>query len=76
MFNHEEGGHSTPLVKDWKELLTSIGDNQALLASLKDSQYFKPFEDQARQWEVNLSKLDEHVHELNIVQRKWVPRSL
>eukprot|EP01105_Mastigella_eilhardi_P023120 TRINITY_DN578_c0_g1_i21.p1 TRINITY_DN578_c0_g1~~TRINITY_DN578_c0_g1_i21.p1 ORF type:complete len:3400 (+),score=883.23 TRINITY_DN578_c0_g1_i21:3362-13561(+) len=72
IFDHEEGGRITPLIRDWKELLTTIGDNQALLASLKDSQFFKPFEDQVHQWEVTLSTLDQHVHSLNVVQRKWL----
>jgi hypothetical protein len=38
----------TALIKDWKDLLTGVGDNQSLLLSLKESQYFKHFADQAK----------------------------
>ncbi len=34
-----------PIIKDWKDLFSQVGDNQALLASLKDSPYYKHFED-------------------------------
>eukprot|EP00727_Mastigamoeba_balamuthi_P008592 m51a1_g4355 putative cytoplasmic dynein 2 heavy chain 1 (4311) ;mRNA; f:228679-242475 len=69
---HDEGGRVTPLIKDWKELITAIGDNQALLNSLKDSPYFGPFSDEAREWEVKLGNLDKYVRSLNIIQRKWL----
>eukprot|EP01105_Mastigella_eilhardi_P022238 TRINITY_DN5471_c0_g1_i1.p1 TRINITY_DN5471_c0_g1~~TRINITY_DN5471_c0_g1_i1.p1 ORF type:complete len:3987 (-),score=1077.90 TRINITY_DN5471_c0_g1_i1:1263-13184(-) len=72
MFAHEEEGRSTPLIKDWRELFTAIGDNQALLSSLKDSSFFKPFADYAKQWEQKLSLLDEYTHSLNLIQRKWL----
>jgi dynein heavy chain 2 len=38
---HEENGRVTSLIKEWKELMTQVGDNQSLLASLKDSPYYK-----------------------------------
>ena len=28
------------LIKDWKEVVTRVGDNQSLLQSLKDSPYY------------------------------------
>eukprot|EP00727_Mastigamoeba_balamuthi_P008574 m51a1_g4339 putative cytoplasmic dynein 2 heavy chain 1 isoform x1 (4695) ;mRNA; f:164362-180818 len=70
--DHEEAGRVTPLIKEWKEIITAIGDNQALLNSLKDSPYFRPFADEARQWEHRLASLDKNVRSLNIVQRKWL----
>ena len=49
-----------------------MGDNQALLSSLKDSPYYKNFEDKIVVWEQKLGLLDECLHNLNQVQRKWV----
>ena len=49
-----------------------IGDNQCLLASLKDSPYFKGFQDKAGVWETKLVELDEIMRLLNTIQRKWV----
>ena len=52
--------------------LLQIGDNQCLLASLKDSPYFKGFQDKAGVWETKLVELDEIMRLLNTIQRKWV----
>jgi dynein heavy chain 2 len=60
------------LIKDWKETITQIGDNQSLLQSLKDSPFFKAFADKATIWESRLADLDEYLRNLNTVQRKWV----
>ncbi|XP_071951365.1 cytoplasmic dynein 2 heavy chain 1-like isoform X2 [Antedon mediterranea] len=60
------------LIKDWKDLVTQVGDNQSLLQSLKDSPYYKGFLDKATLWEQRLADLDEYLHNLNQVQRKWV----
>lgn len=49
-----------------------VGDNQRLLQSLKDSPYYKAFEDKASIWEKRLADLDEFLMNLNQVQRKWV----
>lgn len=70
--DHEENGRSTPIIKEWKEILLELGDNQSLLASLKESQFFKPFADQAGQYELKMSALDTYLSNLNIIQRKWV----
>ncbi|XP_022103094.1 cytoplasmic dynein 2 heavy chain 1-like isoform X1 [Acanthaster planci] len=60
------------LIKDWKEIVTEVGDNQSLLQSLKDSPYYKGFADKATIWEQRLADLDEFLHNLNQIQRKWV----
>lgn len=67
-------GQSTKidLIKDWKEILAQVGDNQSLLQSLKDSPYYKNFADRASVWETKLADLDECLRNLNTVQRKWV----
>ncbi|XP_039269307.2 cytoplasmic dynein 2 heavy chain 1-like [Styela clava] len=65
-------GKSLRIIKDWKEIVNEVGDNQCLLQSLKDSPYFKGFEDRATSWETKLAQLDEFLHKLNSIQRKWV----
>ena len=52
--------------------MSQVGDNQCLLQSLKDSPYYKGFEDKASLWETRLADLDEYLHNLNQIQRKWV----
>ena len=53
-------------------MLTEVGDNQSLLLSLKESQYFSHFKDRATVWENRLVMLDDVLHLLNPIQRKWV----
>eukprot|EP01113_Clastostelium_recurvatum_P005568 TRINITY_DN12493_c0_g1_i5.p1 TRINITY_DN12493_c0_g1~~TRINITY_DN12493_c0_g1_i5.p1 ORF type:complete len:1165 (-),score=398.17 TRINITY_DN12493_c0_g1_i5:23-3001(-) len=72
LIEHNDGKRTTPLIKEWKDLLTQIGDNQSLLNSLKDSPYFKPFAEEAKQWETRLGLLDEYLQNMNQIQRKWV----
>eukprot|EP00051_Salpingoeca_urceolata_P021875 m.349048 g.349048 ORF g.349048 m.349048 type:complete len:4259 (-) comp19881_c0_seq4:199-12975(-) len=60
------------LIKDWKELITKVGDNQSLLQSLKDSPFYGNFADKASLWETRLADLDEYLSVLKTVQRKWV----
>ncbi|KAL6598153.1 dynein heavy chain and region D6 of dynein motor-domain-containing protein [Neocallimastix sp. 'constans'] len=60
------------LIKDWKETLTQIGDNQSLLQSLKDSPFYGRFSERCSIWETRFADLDEILHVLNIVQRRWV----
>ena len=60
------------LIKDWKDLLTHVGDNQSLLGSLKDSPYYGSFSGEASSWEQKFVALDEYLHLLMQIQRKWV----
>ena len=59
-------------VKDFTACCTQVGDNQCLLQSLKDSPYFSGFADKAALWESRLADLDEYLHHLNQIQRRWV----
>ena len=52
--------------------ILQVGDNQSLLQSLKDSPYYQGFVDKASLWETRLADLDEYLHQLNQIQRKWV----
>lgn len=50
--DHEENGRKTSLIRDWGDVFLELGDKQSLLASLKESQFFKTFEDQGNTYEV------------------------
>ena len=63
---------SVVLIKDWKDLFTTLSDQQALASSLKESPYYAMFEDTARQIEHKLTILDTTLHTLQTIQRKWV----
>lgn len=72
LFEHVQNDRVTPLIKEWKELLTQVSDNQSLLSSLKESRYFTRFSDQVGQFESKLFSLDEYLFRLAVIQRKWV----
>ena len=72
LLTQEESGRRVPLIKDWKDLFLEMGDKQSLLASLKESQFFKAFADQGLALESKMSVLDFVLHTLNSIQRKWV----
>ena len=72
LLTQEESGRRVPLIKDWKDLFLEMGDKQSLLASLKESQFFKAFADQGLALEGKMSTLDFVLHTLNSIQRKWV----
>jgi dynein heavy chain 2 len=68
----EESGRKIPLVKDWKDMFVDMGDKQSLLASLKESQFFRAFADQGLALEAKMTTLDVVLQTLNSIQRKWV----
>jgi dynein heavy chain 2 len=72
LLTSEESGRRNPLIKDWKDLFLEMGDKQSLLSSLKESEFFKAFQDQGTALEVKMSTLDFVLHTLNNIQRKWV----
>nr|CCC94835.1 putative dynein heavy chain [Trypanosoma congolense IL3000] len=59
------------LISEWKETLAQVSDNQSLVNSLKDSQFFCHFADEANGWEVKLANLYEALMLMNTIQRKW-----
>ncbi|CAB4065051.1 Dual specificity mitogen-activated protein kinase kinase mek-1,Dual specificity mitogen-activated protein kinase kinase mek-2,Dual specificity mitogen-activated protein kinase kinase dSOR1,Dual specificity mitogen-activated protein kinase kinase 4,Dual specificity mitogen-activated protein kinase kinase 3,Dual specificity protein kinase FUZ7,Dual specificity mitogen-activated protein kinase kinase 5,Dual specificity mitogen-activated protein kinase kinase sek-1,MAP kinase kinase PBS2,Dual specificity mitog len=65
-------GEKVPLIKDWNDLLSKVGDNQVLFQSIKGSPYYERFGDRATSWEIKLADLDEVLNNLNGVQRKWI----
>ena len=70
--SYSNGGRSTALIKDWKDLTTQVCDFQALLGSLKASHFFGTFADTVTHYEAKLALLDRVLSQLNPIQRKWV----
>uniref|UniRef100_A0A3Q0T4R8 Cytoplasmic dynein 2 heavy chain 1 n=1 Tax=Amphilophus citrinellus TaxID=61819 RepID=A0A3Q0T4R8_AMPCI len=68
----DSSGRTLTLIKDWKDIVNQVGDNRCLLQSLKDSPYYRNFQDKVSLWEVRLSDLDEYLLSLNAIQRRWV----
>eukprot|EP01028_Stygiella_incarcerata_P004192 TRINITY_DN1890_c0_g1_i5.p1 TRINITY_DN1890_c0_g1~~TRINITY_DN1890_c0_g1_i5.p1 ORF type:complete len:4092 (-),score=1034.80 TRINITY_DN1890_c0_g1_i5:737-12970(-) len=69
---HGEGEYATQLIKEWKDIVSQVGDRQSLVLSLKDSPYFASFEERATTMEKNLAYVDSCLQYLNQNQRKWV----
>ena len=53
------------IIKEWKDLLTKVGDQQALLGSLRDSKYASRFVDQLEQFDKKLGPMDDMLRRLN-----------
>ena len=43
--DYNSNERTTPLIKEWKEVMTQVSDNQSLIISLKESRYIGPFAD-------------------------------
>ena len=65
-------GKTVPLIKEWKEVLTQVGDHQSVLQAMRDSPYFQKFGGEAEDWDKKLSTLGIGLNDLNSVQRKWL----
>ncbi|CAG9863949.1 unnamed protein product [Phyllotreta striolata] len=61
-----------PLIKDFKEILNKIGDNQSLLQSLKNSPDYDSSVEKVSMWENKFSDLDHYLTSLAQIQRKWL----
>ena len=72
MTEYQANNRMTPLIKEWKDLMTKVSDNQALLASLKESKFYAKFNDQIEQFENKMGGIDDYLSKLNTIQRKWV----
>jgi len=64
--------NKTSLIRGWDELFTKLDDHLSSLNSMKQSPYFKVFEDDAKSWEEKLTKLRVLFDIWIDVQRRWV----
>jgi dynein heavy chain 2 len=42
---HDSNGRQTPLIREWKEVITAVSDHQSLILSLKESRFYAGFAD-------------------------------
>ncbi|KAL1506398.1 hypothetical protein ABEB36_005769 [Hypothenemus hampei] len=71
--NHTDSqGKQVLLIKDFKDVLNSIGDHQILLQSLKHSGNIDTFMEKANYWENKLENLNFCLTLLTQVQKRWL----
>lgn len=66
----DSGNKEVMVVKEFKEILNKIGDNQSLLQSVKNSADYDSFSERAEIWEKKLTDLDKFLTALAQIQRK------
>ena len=72
LVTHTSNGRETPLIKEWKDVITKISDHQSLIIAVKESAYSAGFQAEIADFEQKLGGLDEYLAKLNTIQRKWV----
>lgn len=68
--HNDSNGKALMLIKDYKDILNKIGDNQSLLQSVKNSADYESFSERANIWETKLGDLDYYLTSLMQIQRK------
>ena len=69
---YKKNDRITPLIKEWKDLMTEVSDNLDLLSSIKESKHADTFKNKIDFFDRKMGGLEEYLHKLNIIQRKWV----
>jgi len=67
LYDLTSNGRNTPLIKEWKDLMTSVSDKQSLVASLKENRFSQKFQAQIDQFDLNLGGIDEYLGKLNTI---------
>lgn len=65
-------GDMVPLIKEWNDMMTRVGDNQALLQSIKDSKFYARFKDRISQFDKRLGGLFNYLIKIQQIQRRWL----
>jgi dynein heavy chain 2 len=61
-----------PLIKEWKEVMTKLGDHMSMIQAIADHTYASLFSDDIKTWEEKLTTLDFYLTNLMQIQRKWL----
>ncbi|CAH0388994.1 unnamed protein product [Bemisia tabaci] len=73
MMNHVDSAkRNISLIKDFKTVMSKVGDNQCLLQSIKSCPNHEHFLDRASLWETKMYDLDLFLRNLSQIQRKWL----
>ena len=65
--DYVSNGRTTPLIKEWKEVMSAVSDHQSLIMSLKESRFFQSFADSIEQFEKRFGGIDDHLAKLNVI---------
>lgn len=65
-------GNKVPLIKEWNDMMSKVGDNQALLQSIKDSKFYSRFKDRILQFDKRIGGLENSLIKIQVIQRKWL----
>lgn len=60
------------VIKEWKDLLTQVSDQQATIQSLSSLQFADSFDSEIQLWTTKFTTLHEALLLLNQIQRKWL----
>jgi dynein heavy chain 1 len=60
------------LIRGWDELFAKLSENLNSLSAMKNSPYYKVFEEEANNWEEKLNRLQALFDTWINVQRRWV----
>ncbi|KAI6195343.1 Cytoplasmic dynein 2 heavy chain 1 [Aphelenchoides besseyi] len=63
-------GQTIKIIREWKEPIYQVKDNQTLLISLKNSPHYAQFKDQTGVWERRITDLDTYLQQMNQIQRQ------
>ena len=64
--------NKTSLIRGWEDLFSKLEDHLSSLSSMKQSPYFKIFEDECNSWEEKLTRLKIILDLWIDVQRRWI----
>ena len=60
------------LIRGWDDLFTQLNENINSLSSMRNSPYYRVFEDEASGWEDKLNKIRDTFTQWSEIQRRWV----
>ncbi len=64
--------HNVPLIRGWDDVFTKLAEHVGSLASMRNSPYYKVFEEDATGWEERLNRARDLLDTWAHLQRRWV----
>jgi dynein heavy chain 1 len=64
--------HNVPLIRGWDDVFTKLAEHVGSLASMRNSPYYKVFEEDANAWEERLNRTRDLLDTWAHLQRRWV----
>jgi dynein heavy chain 1 len=64
--------HNVPLIRGWEDMFTKLAEHAGSLASMRNSPYYKVFEEDATTWEEKLNRARDLLDMWAHLQRRWL----